>query len=93
MIKTNLLSGAIGGAILASAVGSSATAAEYDGIKVNILTRPGPVIAQRLVERAEEFTAMTGAKIRVTPKTLVVILSGRCTKRRWASLTRIREVL
>ncbi|MEM1428072.1 MAG: extracellular solute-binding protein [Pseudomonadota bacterium] len=38
---------------------------QYDGVVVNILTRPGPVIAGRIVERGEEFTAMTGAEIRV----------------------------
>lgn len=42
-----------------------AQAQDYSGVEVNILTRPGPVIAQRLVERGEEFTAMTGAKINV----------------------------
>lgn len=56
----------------AAAVALSATAAipvasagEFDGVTVNILTRPGPVIAKRIVERGEEFTKMTGAKIRV----------------------------
>lgn len=39
--------------------------AQYEGVTINILTRPGPVIAQRLVERGEEFTAATGAEIRV----------------------------
>ncbi|MFK7856843.1 MAG: ABC transporter substrate-binding protein [Granulosicoccus sp.] len=65
MKRTNLLSSAMGGALLASAIASPTMAAEYDGIEINILTRPGPVIAQRMVERGEEFTAMTGAKIRV----------------------------
>ncbi|MEO1292623.1 MAG: extracellular solute-binding protein [Pseudomonadota bacterium] len=37
----------------------------YDGVVVNILTRPGPVIAGRIVERGEEFKEMTGAEIRV----------------------------
>jgi multiple sugar transport system substrate-binding protein len=52
-------------ALAISAAGTSLQAAEFDGIEVNILTRPGPVIAQRMVDRGEEFTAMTGAKIRV----------------------------
>lgn len=39
--------------------------AQYEGVTVNILTRPGPVIAQRMVERGKEFTKMTGAEIRV----------------------------
>ncbi|MEM6634701.1 MAG: extracellular solute-binding protein [Pseudomonadota bacterium] len=37
----------------------------YDGVVVNILTRPGPVIAGRIVDRGEEFKAMTGAEVRV----------------------------
>jgi len=41
------------------------TALKSTCVEINILTRPGPVIAQRMVERGEEFTAMTGAKIRV----------------------------
>jgi len=58
------------GAALMSATALTTTtvqaAGEFDGVEVNILTRPGPVIAQRLVERGEEFTEMTGAKIRVS---------------------------
>ena len=41
-------------------------AAEFDGVTVNILTRPGYVIAGRLVERGVEFQEATGAKIVVT---------------------------
>ncbi|MEN0088238.1 MAG: extracellular solute-binding protein, partial [Pseudomonadota bacterium] len=37
----------------------------YEGVTINILTRPGPVIAGRIVERAEEFKEMTGAEVRV----------------------------
>jgi multiple sugar transport system substrate-binding protein len=37
----------------------------YEGVTIDILTRPGPVIAQRMVERGVEFTEMTGAEIRV----------------------------
>jgi multiple sugar transport system substrate-binding protein len=44
---------------------SGKAAGEYDGVTINILTRPGPVIAQRMVERGKEFTAATGAKIKV----------------------------
>jgi len=47
------------------AVGQTQAAGKYDGVTINILTRPGPVIAQRMVERGEEFTKMTGAKIKV----------------------------
>jgi multiple sugar transport system substrate-binding protein len=42
---------------------SAAQAGEYDGVTVNIMTRPGKVIAQRLIDRGEEFTKATGAKV------------------------------
>jgi multiple sugar transport system substrate-binding protein len=45
---------------------SAAAAGEYDGVTVNILTRPGPVIAERLAQRGKEFEAATGAKIVVS---------------------------
>jgi multiple sugar transport system substrate-binding protein len=55
------------GALMAGAavcgLASTVSAGEYDGVTVNILTRPGPVIAGRLVERGKEFEAATGAKI------------------------------
>jgi multiple sugar transport system substrate-binding protein len=35
----------------------------YKDITINVLTRPGPVIAGRLAERGKEFEAMTGAKV------------------------------
>ncbi len=44
----------------------SAEAGEYDGVTINILTRPGPVIAGRLAERGKEFEAATGAKVVVS---------------------------
>ncbi len=47
-------------------VASSADAGEFDGVTVNILTRPGYVIAGRLAERGKEFEAATGGKIVVT---------------------------
>ncbi|MEM7301462.1 MAG: extracellular solute-binding protein [Pseudomonadota bacterium] len=62
--KKALLGGA---ALIGMMVGSvtSSQAGEFDGVTVNILTRPGPVIAGRLAERGEEFKKMTGATIRV----------------------------
>ncbi|MFQ5972857.1 MAG: ABC transporter substrate-binding protein [Alphaproteobacteria bacterium] len=38
---------------------------KHEGITVNLLTRPGPVIAGRLAQRGEEFKEMTGATINV----------------------------
>ena len=52
-------------ALVCTAANTQLAAQDYSGVTVNILTRPGPVIAQRLVDRGEEFTAMTGAEIRV----------------------------
>ncbi len=43
-----------------------ATAQDFSGVTVDILTRPGYVIAGRLIERGAEFEEMTGAKIVVT---------------------------
>jgi multiple sugar transport system substrate-binding protein len=37
----------------------------YEGVTVKIMTRPGKVIAQRLIDRGVEFTAATGAKVEV----------------------------
>ncbi|MFN0115710.1 MAG: extracellular solute-binding protein, partial [Paracoccaceae bacterium] len=45
---------------------SPAFAGEFDGVTVNILTRPGYVIAGPLAERGKDFEALTGAKIVVT---------------------------
>ncbi|MEO1536999.1 MAG: extracellular solute-binding protein [Pseudomonadota bacterium] len=52
----------------AAVTGASVPAAaqDYSGVTVDILTRPGYVIAGRLVERGAEFEEMTGAKIVVT---------------------------
>jgi len=40
-----------------------AGAGQYDGITVNILTRPGPVIAGAVSNHGKEFEKLTGAKI------------------------------
>ena len=40
-----------------------AGAGPYDGITINILTRPGPVIAGAVSQRGKEFEKLTGAKI------------------------------
>ena len=64
--KIRFRSGVAAGALAVGLIsGVAASAQDYSGITINILTRPGPVIAQRLVERGEEFTAATGAEIRV----------------------------
>ena len=42
-----------------------ASAGEYDGITIHVMTRPGKVIAQPLIDRGVEFTKLTGAKVEV----------------------------
>ncbi|MGF1623474.1 MAG: ABC transporter substrate-binding protein [Alphaproteobacteria bacterium] len=54
------------GLVMGLAATSLAQDKPYEGVTVEILTRPGPVIAQRLVERGAEFAEMTGATIRVS---------------------------
>ena len=54
-------------AVLGTAVlAGSAAAQEFEGVTVNVLTRPGYVIAGPLIERGKDFEALTGAKIVVT---------------------------
>lgn len=65
-------------------------AAEFDGITVNILTRPGPVIAGRLVDRGKEFTEMTGAEIRVNEVPFAEIFQKLLTD--WATGTNSIDV-
>ena len=64
--------------------------AQYEGITVNILTRPGPVIAQRLVERGKEFTAATGAKIKVNELPFAELFQKTLTD--WATGTNSIDV-
>ncbi|MEO1196349.1 MAG: extracellular solute-binding protein [Pseudomonadota bacterium] len=62
----------------------------YDGVTINILTRPGPVIAGRIVERGEEFKAMTGAEIRVAEVPFAEIFQKLLTD--WATGTNSVDV-
>ena len=55
--------------ISVAAIGATAIPAfaqDFKGVTVDILTRPGYVIAGTLAERGKDFEAMTGAKIVVT---------------------------
>ena len=54
---------AIMSAVAAAGLAATAHAGEFDGVTVNILTRPGPVIAGPLKERGLVFEKETGAKI------------------------------
>ena len=79
--RNTVAAGAIAAGLIAAI---PATAQDYSGITINVLTRPGPVIAQRIVERGEEFSAATGAEIKVNeipfaelfPKTLTDWATG-----------------
>ena len=62
ILRRSLLMSATAAAAMITG-GTVPAAAQYDGVTVNILTRPGPVIAGRLAERGKEFEAATGAKI------------------------------
>jgi len=64
-MKKGLLGAAVGVGAIAGVTAPS-NAGEFDGVTVNILTRPGYVIAGRLAERGLEFQEMTGGKIVVT---------------------------
>ena len=66
-IKRSLTAATFGAAAALTAAFMPTANAEmkHEGVTVNILTRPGPVIAGRLEQRGEEFKAMTGATIEV----------------------------
>ncbi|MBL4890821.1 MAG: extracellular solute-binding protein [Rhizobiaceae bacterium] len=64
--------------------------AQYEGVTVNILTRPGPVIAQRMVERGKEFTAATGATIKVNELPFAELFQKTLTD--WATGTNSIDV-
>ncbi|MDA9666195.1 extracellular solute-binding protein [bacterium] len=54
------------GVVAIGATAIPAFAQDFKGVTVDILTRPGYVIAGPLAERGKDFEAMTGAKIVVT---------------------------
>ena len=45
--------------------GTAQAQKKFEGVEINLLTRPGPVIAGRLEERGREYQEMTGAKVNV----------------------------
>jgi multiple sugar transport system substrate-binding protein len=58
-----MIAGVLAGAASLWSLSAVSSAGEFDGVTVNILTRPGPVIAGALKERGVDFEKMTGAKI------------------------------
>lgn len=89
MLKKLIGASALAIATAAAPIAASADG-KYDGVTVNILTRPGPVIAGRLVERAEEFKAMTGAEIRVAEVPFAELFQKILTD--WATGTKSIDV-
>ncbi|MEH6728494.1 MAG: extracellular solute-binding protein, partial [Hyphomicrobiales bacterium] len=87
-ICKSLLAGVAAAAVLGTA--TPTFAAEFDGVTINILTRPGPVIAGRLVDRGKEFTEMTGAEIRVNEVPFAEIFQKLLTD--WATGTNSIDV-
>ena len=65
MFSKHLKALSVGAAALCT-VSAPAIAQEFEGVTVDILTRPGYVIAGPLAERGKDFEALTGAKIVVT---------------------------
>jgi multiple sugar transport system substrate-binding protein len=69
MRNRRLADGLLGGAAIAVALAVATPVRAdkpYDGVVINLLTRPGPVIAGRLEERGKDYTEMTGAVVNVT---------------------------
>jgi multiple sugar transport system substrate-binding protein len=66
MSLKKMMIGVLTAGVAVCGLNAIALAGEFDGVTVNILTRPGYVIAGRLVERGKEFEAATGGKIVVT---------------------------
>ncbi len=76
---------------LAGTVGSAqAQDKPYEGLEINLLTRPGPVIAGRLEERGQEFQEMTGASVNVTTVPFADIFQKLLTD--WATGTNSIDV-
>ncbi|MEP0521407.1 MAG: extracellular solute-binding protein [Hyphomicrobiales bacterium] len=84
----SLLAGVAAAAVLGTA--GQSFAGEFDGVTVNILTRPGPVIAKPLVDHGKVFTEMTGAEIRVNEVPFAEIFQKLLTD--WATGTNSIDV-
>ncbi len=78
------------GAVMALTPAAILADGHYDGVVVNIMTRPGPVIAGRMVDRGKEFKAMTGAEIRVAEVPFAELFQKILTD--WATGTRSIDV-
>ncbi len=66
MSLRKIIVGALAAGVSLCGLAAIANAGEFDGVTVNILTRPGYVIAGPLKDRGKDFEKLTGAKIVVT---------------------------
>jgi multiple sugar transport system substrate-binding protein len=64
-LKTAMCGLGLGAAAWALAATAPASAGEFDGVTVNVMTFTGPQIAEPLQRHAPEFEKLTGAKINV----------------------------
>ena len=64
MTFRKLMAGAVMAGVAFCGLAATSNAGEYDGITLNLLTRPGPVIAGRLAERD---TVQTQRRLPVMP--------------------------
>ncbi|HVO02613.1 MAG TPA: extracellular solute-binding protein [Candidatus Cybelea sp.] len=64
--RLSILTGTAAGLALALTLGArGASAGEFDGVTVNVMTFTGPQIAEPLQRRAPDFEKLTGAKVNV----------------------------
>lgn len=89
-MKTSIRSLAAGLAATSALTVPAFAEGHYEGVTVEILTRPGPVIAGRLAERGEEFREMTGAEIVVNEVPFAEIFQKLLTD--WATGTNSIDV-
>ena len=66
MKLNKMIIGTLAAGVALSGLAATASGGQFDGVTVNILTRPGYVIAGPLKERGQVFEKETGAKIVVT---------------------------
>ena len=86
---TSAVLGAVAGCAMMAGTPAVAQKA-HEGVTVNILTRPGPVIAGRLAERGEEFKEATGGTIVVNEVPFADLFQKLLTD--WASGTNSIDV-
>jgi len=65
-LRRSLIAATMGtAALIASTVLPAEAQMKYEGVEINVLSRPGPVISGRIIDRGKEYEKMTGAKVNV----------------------------